>query len=390
MPFSVRRRFAAGPHLVSIQTEPDALARGRPPGFRSRSAAAVASAAGGRRPESRRDAAGLDFLRDALSPARDPHPAVLVRVASIAGLDAGILSRDLAGPGNPAMLVLCNAGKLTPQQQAAVAGFVEKGGGLLVAGQPLGLPRRRWRNGCRRTSSGRWATATTRPRRPSRSPPHFSTPRWNYSASPNPADSATPASRDTGSSPCRPAVRPSPSPGSPATTRCRRKTVRRRQGAGNLRPAGQLLADKPGRTAGLRSAGPRTRRITSPAPLGGAEPDARPAAAVSGCPKGMPTAGWVLQPPVGASIGRCRGRIRSLSRTPTDPGVYTLKHTASGAERYYVVQSDPGESDLSPWTETDRDRVKRALPAVEFNDDRAAIVSGITPTRSRRNYGGCA
>ena len=59
---------------------------------------------------------------------------MLVRVVSVADVDAAVLARELAGPGTtPRVVGLCNVGKLTPPQQAAIAGFVEKGGGLLVA-----------------------------------------------------------------------------------------------------------------------------------------------------------------------------------------------------------------------------------------------------------------
>ena len=41
------------------------------------------------------------------------------------------------------------------------------------------------------------------------------------------------------------------------------------------------------------------------------------------------------------------------------------------------MQYDARESDLTPWIDADRERVKQYLPTLEFNDDRAAIVSGI-------------
>ena len=59
----------------------------------------------------------------------------------------------------------------------------------------------------------------------------------------------------------------------------------------------------------------------------------------------------------------------------TEPGVYRLRHEDSGAARYYVVQSDPHESDLAPWTEPDRERVQRHWPTVQFNNDRRAVVA---------------
>jgi hypothetical protein len=94
-------------------------------------------------------------------------------------------------------------------------------------------------------------------------------------------------------------------------------------------------------------------------------------------PKGLPTAGWALQPPDGPErpVDVKEGQI--VVEDTQEPGVYTLKHGVSGTTRYYVVRNDAGESDLSSWADADRERVRQYLPGLEFNDDRSAIVSGI-------------
>jgi hypothetical protein len=79
---------------------------------------------------------GTDYLRDALSPARDPSPTVRTRVVPVQSFEKADLTRDVNKdePGSaPRVLVLANVAELTPTQQEAVTTFVEEGGGLLVA-----------------------------------------------------------------------------------------------------------------------------------------------------------------------------------------------------------------------------------------------------------------
>src|SRR5262249_7955834 len=76
---------------------------------------------------------GVDFLRDALAPARDPSPSVVVRVVSVADFAPDLLTGDVAGGGTvPRVAVLSNVARLTPAQEAAVGRFVSDGGGVLV------------------------------------------------------------------------------------------------------------------------------------------------------------------------------------------------------------------------------------------------------------------
>src|SRR5262249_36600959 len=77
---------------------------------------------------------GSDFLRDALSPARDLTPAVLVKVVPITTFDAD----DLTLPVNkephtrPRVLILSNVARLSESQQEVITNFLAGGGGVLV------------------------------------------------------------------------------------------------------------------------------------------------------------------------------------------------------------------------------------------------------------------
>src|SRR5262249_31426761 len=77
---------------------------------------------------------GTDFLRDALSPARDRNPAVLARVVPARDFDPALLGADLSKEAGtrPRVLVLSNVARLTGAQQDAVAQFLTAGGRVLV------------------------------------------------------------------------------------------------------------------------------------------------------------------------------------------------------------------------------------------------------------------
>jgi hypothetical protein len=146
---SFTHRFAtAGCHLVSLVLEPDPPPDKRPAGYvikdhlpgdnRQDFAVEVVEALpvllvdGDARtaPPVR----GADFLRDALSPARDRTPVVLSRVVPIQDFDAALLTRDVGPrPGTPPrVLVLSNVPRLTAEQQEGVSQFLAAGGGVLV------------------------------------------------------------------------------------------------------------------------------------------------------------------------------------------------------------------------------------------------------------------
>jgi hypothetical protein len=149
VPISFRHRFTTpGSHLVSVIVEPDPPPEQRPAGYQLKDhlpgdnrqdlaidvlpALPVLLVDGGVRsvPKSR----GTDFLRDALAPARDPAPVVLARVVSVKDFTPALLTSDLGKEaGTKArVLVLVNVPRLLAQQQDAVTQFLANGGGVLV------------------------------------------------------------------------------------------------------------------------------------------------------------------------------------------------------------------------------------------------------------------
>jgi hypothetical protein len=149
IPLSFEHRFhKAGSHLVSLIVEPDPPADRRPAGYVKKDnlpadnrqdlavevlpALPVLLVDGDVQPAPRER--GTDFLRDALSPALDPHPAVLARVISLRDLDAQGFTRDLGSdPGTkPRVVVLVNVARLNAGQEEAVRRFLASGGGVLI------------------------------------------------------------------------------------------------------------------------------------------------------------------------------------------------------------------------------------------------------------------
>jgi len=149
VPLSFRHRFnTAGTHLVSVIVEPDPPAAERPAGYvvkdrlpgdnRQEFAIEVLPALpvllidGDDRADVKQR--GTDFLRDALAPARDLTPAVLVKVVRISNFDADDLSAPVGKEPHtrPRVLILSNVARLSGAQQEAVTNFLTGGGGVLV------------------------------------------------------------------------------------------------------------------------------------------------------------------------------------------------------------------------------------------------------------------
>src|SRR5262249_10342821 len=70
-----------------------------------------------------------------------------------------------------------------------------------------------------------------------------------------------------------------------------------------------------------------------------------------------------LRSPEGESRTLALARWPLIYEGTQEPGVYRLQ-TAGGQTVYYVVQADPRESDLTPWSEADRDKVAKLVPLV--------------------------
>jgi hypothetical protein len=155
VPLAFSYRFGtAGSHLVSVILQPDPPPSERPAGYvikdhvpgdnRQDYAVDVVPALpvllvdgdSTRAPQRR----STDFLRDALSPARDPNPVVKTRVVTADELTPAALGvEDEAAktpakdaPVRPRVLVLCDVPRLSAAQAEAVGRFLADGGGVLV------------------------------------------------------------------------------------------------------------------------------------------------------------------------------------------------------------------------------------------------------------------
>jgi hypothetical protein len=151
IPLTFTHKFSTvGSHLVSLIVEPDPPLKQRPASYFIKDhlpgdnrldlalevlpALPVLIVDGEERSasDSRRDR-GTDFMRKALTP-DNKAPAVLAEVVPLVRFDATALQRDLSKePGSkPRVLVLFNVPRLTVAQQDAVTKFLAAGGGVLV------------------------------------------------------------------------------------------------------------------------------------------------------------------------------------------------------------------------------------------------------------------
>ncbi|QEL20171.1 BatA domain-containing protein [Limnoglobus roseus] len=129
MPIAFAHKFTTGSHLVTLQMDPDDL-----PGDNRQDFALevlpsipVLLIEGDAKPR------GTEFLRDALSPAKDPTPGFLVRTAGLAEFTPNLLYADVKGPGTPPrVVVLANVPLLNKAQNEAVEKYLADGGAVLV------------------------------------------------------------------------------------------------------------------------------------------------------------------------------------------------------------------------------------------------------------------
>ncbi|VTS05647.1 vWA domain-containing protein [Tuwongella immobilis] len=135
LPFSFNLTFAtAGSHLVTVQIADDPLAADNRQDFAMEvvNAVPILIIDGDSRPNQRQRTS--DFMRDALAPMRDPAPAFVTQVVTSSQFTPEMLTRPLnADPATvPRVLILSDVPRLEPNQYQAVEAFLASGGGVLV------------------------------------------------------------------------------------------------------------------------------------------------------------------------------------------------------------------------------------------------------------------
>lgn len=385
-PISFQQRFSsAGSHLVTLQADPDEF----PADDRQDLAIDVVPQLpvllvdGNSDPAAPRRSS--DFLRDALAPVRDPQPSIRLRATPIGQFTPAILTRDFAGPGTaPKVIVLASLANLTAEQDAAVSGFIEAGGGVLVApgesADAAAYSRDLFRGG------RGWLPAS------------LSEPAGEMT---EPAKAAQPLT----SSFFHPALElfRDPQPGGLGDARFPRYWRLAVPPRGRAVAVARLTTGDPFLVEGGIGAG---RVLQAAVPLDnswGTNLVELPAfapfvhelvyylagarAAGSNLSPGQPirhrlpadgpVTGWTLRPPHRPErpVVVTSGQI--VFEDTTEPGPYVLRHAASNVDRYYVVQTDPSESDLSPCTDADLERIGRAVQGIHFVNNRDEVVAGV-------------
>jgi hypothetical protein len=402
VPLSFRQRFTTpGSHLVSVVVEADPPAEQRPPGYTVRDqlpgdnrqdlaieivpVLPVLLVDGDTRlaPKTR----GTDFLRDALAPARDPTPVVLARVVAVQDFQPNLLTTDLGKePGTrPRVLILANVPRLTAEQQQAVEQFLARGGGVLVT---LGerVEAEHYNTELHRAGQG-WLPARLEDlagdaRQPERAvqplPASFfhpaldlfrdpalgglgdaRVPRWWKVATPGRGSTAVPIALLSSQDPLF--VERSFRGG--RVVLCTVPLDHSwRTNLTDLPAYAPLIHELIYYLAGARSG---EHNLRPGQPLQYRSPRAEPSSRV------------VLQPPEGDSKTLSFARGLLVYDDTQEPGVYRLR-TAEGQTAYYVVQPDPRESDLTPCSATDREKVAKLVPAV-YEQDAESLSATPTP-----------
>lgn len=385
-PFTIAQRFAApGSHLVTVQSEPDAM-----PGDDRQDFALevlpqlpVLLIDGDPNPAAARG--GAEFLRDALAPARDPSPSVLVKSMPVSAFSSADATRDIAGPGTaPRVIALCNVARLTLPQQSAIAAFLESGGGVLVTcGERSDANH--YNQDLHRAGRG-WLPAALA---------------QQHGDVSNLAHAAQPLA-DTFFHPALELFREAQAGGLGDARFPRYWKLSVPTGTTAI-AAARLVGDDPfvvEKTVGAgrvlqfcvpldNSWGTNLIELPAFAPLAhelvyylaGARSAAQNLAPGQPLryklPNGVPTSGWRLQPPDGPERPIEVKENQIVFEETQEPGVYQLRHPANGIVRYFVVQSDIRESDLSPWTDAEREQLTKRIAEIQFENDRQAILSGI-------------
>jgi hypothetical protein len=340
---------------------------------------------------------GSDFLRDALSPAREPAPVVQMRVVPLREFGAAAVDGDLGlkSGTRPRVLILANVPRLSPEQQEIVTRFLAHGGGVLVA---LGDRVERsfyndqlYRDGHGWLPAGLEAVAgnETEPgRAPSPLPASFFHPAlelFRELPSGGLADarfprwwkltmSAKPANEDRGSVAVPVALLTNNDPLLVRSYRSGRVLLCTvaldnswRTNLPELAAFAPLAHELVYYLAGTRAA---EHNVQSGQPL-------VYRAAASEAPGSV---SW--QSPDGEARSVTASSWPLVYENTREAGVYRLT-LADGGLVYYVVQSDPQESDLTPCDSVDRDNVAKYVPLTYENDLDATSLVLATPDLKR-------
>jgi hypothetical protein len=424
VPLSFPHRFAApGSHLVSLILDADPPPEERKPGYvvrdrvpgdnRQDFAVEVLPAVPVLLIDGETSAApspyrATDFLRDALSPARDRTPAVRARVVPLKDFSPALLS---AAP-RPRVLVLHNVPRLEGPQQEALGRFLADGGGVLVT---LGerVEADFYNEQLYRGGDG-WLPARldgiegdeARPKDAARPDPASFThptlelfrklvvgglgeayfPRWWKLSTPGQHAAGVPV-------------------GTLRTATARYPfLVERAVAAGRVLLCAVPLDNSWGTNLpDLPAFVPLAHELVYYlAGARSAEHNLRPGQPLRyrAQTREIDPSRYTLQPPGGAALPLSTrpgvpdtypAQVRPLERgalliyeDARETGVYRLQ-TPEGATVYYVVQPDARESDLTPCSEEDRARVAKLLP-VQYENDRGFIIQTPPGSRRREDY----
>jgi hypothetical protein len=349
-----------------------------------------------------------DFLRDALSPARDKAPVVQARVVSSTLFEPKLLTGDPAT--RPRVLILHNVAQLNAAQNDAIVQYLADGGGVLAT---LG----------HRVDAGDYNTRLYRdgdgwlPARLDGVEGDETKPREGVH--PMPAESKHPAlelfQADLGSGLADAhfarwwkLTTPGQHPSGTLVASLRSAKaeypflVERTFGAGRVlvcavpldKTWGSNLPDLPAIVpfahelvyylAGARAAEfnvepgqPLRYHVETDAPLSSytLQPPTGPAKPLSsGAPTTATYAAQLLHQP--------RGGLLVIEGT-RETGIYRL--TTPEQKLFYVVQGDARESDLTPCSDADRERVAELLP-MQYENDRAKMTAALTKTSTRQEF----